>query len=393
MTTWVRADEAVRLLGVSKPTLYAYVSRGLVERHTAPDGRTSLYARDDIDTLAARGRGRTPSERPTIDAQITSAITTLHDAGLIYRGHRVDELARTSSFEQVAELLWTGELPDTPPAWPVDRDALRRITAAADAARVDDPLARLALAATVLAAAEPAPSGPVRADPAFDPPAAARRLLALAPSVLGGPAAGTVAGRLARAWHRRPSPELVTAVDRALVLLADHELATSTLAVRVAVSVRTDAYSALAVGLQTVGGALHGGASAHAAALFADAERRGAAAAVGDPLDRHLRLAGFGHSIYRSGDPRVDPLMEAVAALDARGSRMATVEAVRAEALRTLGRHTNVDFALGALLYVAELPTSAPLFAIARIAGWAAHAAEEAAERPLRYRGLARTPT
>lgn len=74
MTTWVRADEAVRLLGVSKPTLYAYVSRGLIERHTAVDGRTSLYARDDIDTLATRGRGRTPTERPTIDAQITSAI-------------------------------------------------------------------------------------------------------------------------------------------------------------------------------------------------------------------------------------------------------------------------------------------------------------------------------
>lgn len=119
----------------------------------------------------------------------------------------------------------------------------------------------------------------------------------------------------------------------------------------------------------------------------------GAAAAVADPLDRQLRLAGFGHSIYRSGDPRVAPLMEAVGALDGADRRLATVAAVRAEAMRALGRHTNVDFALGALLYVAGLPTSAPLFAVARIAGWAAHAAEEATERPLRYRGLARTPT
>lgn len=381
MTTWVRADEAVRLLGVSKPTLYAYVSRGLIERHAAVDGRTSLYARTDVERLANRTRGRAPAERPTIDVQISSAVTELDDAGLTYRGHPVADLARASTFERVAELLWTGELADVEPAWPIDRVALARIEDAVDSADIADPIARLAIAAGVLAG-DPGAEDATSAQ-------AARRLLALSPSVLGGTRQGRIAERLARAYLRRPGPHVVAAFDRALVLLADHELATSTLAVRVAASVRTNPYAALAVGLHTVGGALHGGAARHVVALLADAERLGVAVAIAEPTARRARLAGFGHSIYRNADPRVAPLMESVAAL-ATPFQLDTIEAARAEAMRTIGRHANIDFALGALLHVTGLPADVPLFAVARIAGWAAHDAEERAERPLRYRGLAR---
>lgn len=386
MTTWVRADEAVRLLGVSKPTLYAYVSRGMIERHAAVDGRTSLYARADVERLAARTRSRAPVERPTIDAQVTSAVTELHDAGLVYRRRPVVELARTATFEQVAELLWTGALPDAHPTWPFDRDAADRIAGALSAVRVGAPLTKLALAATVLG-----DGGTVD-----DPPTAARRLLALAPTVLGGPRTGDLAGRLARVYVRRPAPELVAAFDRALILLADHELATSTLAVRVAVSVRTNPYAALAVGLHTVGGALHGGAAAHVTALLADAEREGAEAALTGAFGWRQRLAGFGHSIYRNEDPRVAPMMESVRAVAATAGqvgarRLAVVEELAAAGLQRLGRHTNIDFALGGLTYIAGLPPDVPLFAIARIAGWAAHDQEERGERPVRYRGLARS--
>jgi citrate synthase len=398
MTTWVRADEAARLLGVTKPTLYAYVSRGLIERHTAADGRTSLYARRDLDALTARARTRATDARPTIDVQVTSAITALHDDGLLYRGRAVDELARTATFEQVAELLWTGELPAAPPAWPVDRAACERVRAALTASGVGDPVLRLALAATTLAGESPLPDDPALAE--ADAAGAARRLLALTPNVLSDrttpdTASRDLAGRLTRVWVRRPSDALVAAVGRALVLLADHELATSTLAVRVATSVRTDPYSSFAVGLHTVRGVFHGSAAPYAAALFDDAARRGAAAAVAAALEptadgRRRRLAGFGHVIYREGDPRVAPLLEAVARLGS--ERFAVVEAVRAEGMRALGRHPNVDFALGAMLFVAGLPRDAPIFAVARIAGWAAHDAEERGERPVRYRGLARQP-
>ena len=72
ITTMIGAGEAARLLGVTKPTLYAYVSRGLLERHASVDGRRSLYPRDQVERLATRGRSRAPAERPSIDVHIAS---------------------------------------------------------------------------------------------------------------------------------------------------------------------------------------------------------------------------------------------------------------------------------------------------------------------------------
>ena len=103
MTTYVRANEAARILGVAPATLYAYVSRGRVRRSIGPDGRTSLFALDEIEALAARGRRATPSTRPTIDVQITSGITVLSDDGVRHRGIPLEQLVG-SSYEQVAEL-------------------------------------------------------------------------------------------------------------------------------------------------------------------------------------------------------------------------------------------------------------------------------------------------
>ena len=111
MTQFVGATEAARRLGVQKATLYAYVSRGVIDRRMAADGRTSLYAVDDLEALAGRGR-RSPAEPPpSIDVQIVTAVSTLDEDGVRYRGRDVAELATTCTFEQVAELLWTGSLP------------------------------------------------------------------------------------------------------------------------------------------------------------------------------------------------------------------------------------------------------------------------------------------
>jgi citrate synthase len=379
MTTFMSASEAARLLGVTKPTLYAYVSRGIVDRRTAADGRTSLYARDAVEQLAARRRrGRQP-EHPTIDVEIASAITDVQDEGVTYRGHDAAELAVAMSFEQVSELLFTGTLPSEQPRWPVDRPAIARCRNALDAAAVTAPVARLAIAAAVLA----------QSHAADDAPAAARRLLAIAPALLGGSVGGDgIALRLARAWRTRPTPELVTAISRALVLLADHELATSTLAVRVACSVRADPYAAIAAGLHVVSGPLHGGASAEVTKLLDAATADGAAAAVDRYRSQRRRLPGFGHSVYRNDDPRMRPLLEAVRRLPDPHRRLPVVDAVLAEAGRAIGKQPNVDYALGSLMYVGELPDDCALFAVARIAGWAAHYVEELSERPVRYRGL-----
>ncbi len=196
MTTYVSANEAARMLGVTKPTLYAYVSRGIVGRSTAADGRTSLYAREEIQQLAGRARRR-ESAPATIDVQISSAITELQDEGVSYRGHDAAGLARTSSFEQVAELLWSGSLGADGVTWPVDRAALARCRAVSAAASADGAIVRLTLAASALSA--------TAGDD--DAAAAARRLLALAPSLLGGPLTGDLASRMAATYRKRPSAE------------------------------------------------------------------------------------------------------------------------------------------------------------------------------------------
>src|SRR5262249_56774974 len=102
-----------------------------------------------------------------------------------------------------------------------------------------------------------------------------------------------------------PPPSLVRALGAALVLLADHELAASTFAARVAASVRADPYAVVATGLGAVGGPLHGGASFGAEVMLRSAARAtDAARAVGDLLRRGGRVPGFGHHVYPGACPR-----------------------------------------------------------------------------------------
>ncbi len=398
MTTYVRTAEAARLLGVQPATLYAYVSRGRIRRRRAADGRTSLFALDDIESLRNVSRRTQVAPRPTIDVQIASAITRLGDDGIEIRGHRLVDIVRGRRFEDVAELLWAGRLPDaagaSPKNWPVARPLdVDAVTRTLDAARSDgvaagairlEPIQRLVIAATMLDALHPDDESIV----------AARRLLGVAPSALG-PArrSGAFALRLATAWSKRPMPAVVDAIDLALCLLADHELATSTLAVRVAASVRVSPYAALVAGLATVGGSLHGSAAAHVHHLLEECRRIGASEAIEATRAQHRRIPGFGHKIYRESDPRFLPLLDAVRAITPSDARLTVVDDVLGRVLMALPAQPNIDFALGALTWIAGLPADAPIFAVARIAGWTAHYVEELDEAPVRFRGLARTPS
>src|SRR5262245_17728430 len=114
------AGEAARLLGVKLPTLYAYVSRGLLRSLPARSGRARRYLRSDVEALRERG----PSVRAAAGALrwgepiLESSITAMTQAGPAYRGHLASALARDGvSFEAAAELLWTGALPDEPVLW------------------------------------------------------------------------------------------------------------------------------------------------------------------------------------------------------------------------------------------------------------------------------------
>jgi citrate synthase len=379
---YVGSREAAHRLGVSRATLYAYVSRGLIERRTAIDGKTSMYSVDDLERVGARSRRRDAQTRPSIDVQISSGVTRLDEEGFWYRDRDAIDLSRTASFEQVAELLWTGELPEPAPEWPAsgpdDLDTSRRVVSTLPPDATE--LRRLLAVAAVLGARHPSD----------DPPTAARRLLAVAAGLDGRRRRGPLGERLAQSWQRRPAPELAVAINRALILLADHELATSTLAVRVAISVRADAYAAFTAGLATLSGPLHGSAPLGAHRLLRDAREHGARTAVARRLDRGERLPGFGHSVYRNSDPRFAPLLEAAWRLPHADRERDLVDQVLREADLRIAQQPNVDFGLAVLSQVGGLDPDLPLFALARIAGWAAHCLEELEERPVRFRGLAR---
>src|ERR1700743_1254796 len=118
MAEQISAAEAARRLGVKPATLYAYVSRGTLSRKRAAGGRTSLFDADEVERLARRGRPRrlAGALHPTGEATLTE----IRGDGLRSRGHDAIELAGRRSFEDVAELLWTGELPARPgsaPPW------------------------------------------------------------------------------------------------------------------------------------------------------------------------------------------------------------------------------------------------------------------------------------
>ena len=307
MSRFVGAGEAARLLGIQKATLYAYVSRGLIERRVAVDGRTSLYAVDDVEALVGRGRRREVEPRPSLDVQIVTGVTTLDESGVQYLGHDVAELSRTATYEQVAELLWTGELsPD--PTWPApDADDLATAVAITDAVGAGGVPALIAVASAL----------GVR-HPTDDPAAAARVLIGVAPAVVRRqpleriPWTAGIGARLAAAWHPDPPAELGRTLDRALVLLADHELATSTLAVRVAGSTWPGPYLAYAAGLAAIAGPYHGGAARTVHQMLEEAEREGAASVVMRRLQARERLPGYGHKVYVGDDPRLAPLLELV---------------------------------------------------------------------------------
>lgn len=376
----LETEEAARRLGVKRNTLYAYVSRGLLSSHPSADGRRSLFDVDDVERLARRSRGGRRVESRL--ATITTAITQLREDGPAYRGRSAVALAGSATYEEVAQLLWDvgeaggegwepwqlGQVPDL-----VTADRLRWAVVMAGAR---DPLR-----------ADLRPEAVVRA---------ARRLIGSLVSVVGlsgAPAAGAgrpVAARLAEGLSPGASPAAADAVDAALVLLADHELATSTVAVRVAASTRADLYDAVLAGLGTLGGPLHGGASQLACSLLIDAERYGPERALNEVLRWQGVLPGFGHAVYTEGDPRAGPLLDRFAGI-ATDDQLCLVRAVVDLAAAHCIPPPNVDLGLAAISWALGLPADAghTVFAVARLAGWTAHYLEELSERPLRFRARA----
>lgn len=379
---WVDAAEAARLLGVKPTTLYSYVSRGLLHRRRHPDGRRSLFDPAEVEALR-RGRHPTPAEAQLV---FTSAITALGDDRPFFRGRDALALARTSSYEAVAEWLWTGTDIGPPVPWvalPAGVDAAVRAQAALPEHAL--PLDRLQLIVTALAVSDPLrfslePHAVVATGRAM-----VAGIVEALPLVGPEPSGESVAERL---WPRlsaaAPRTELVRLLETALVLLADHELAASTVAARVAASVKADPYAVVSAALGVVGGPMHGGASLGVEEMLSQIDSAAdATRVVGDRLRRGDRVPGVGHTVYKSGDGRGTLLLDLLHDVAADHPRVRVADAIVSEMHQRQLPPVNVDFAIATFAAVADMVPGAgeAIFAIARTAGWLAHALEEYTRR------------
>jgi len=408
MADYLTAAEAARRLGIKPATLYAYVSRGVLSRVRAPDGRTSLFGAEEVEQLARRGRPRRPAG--VADITVESAITEITGDSLRFRGLDATRLAVSRTFEEVAELLWTGEFPSGREAGREPWRARPAALAAGRAAQAALPAGTLPLERLQVIVPAMAATDPLRLQ--LDRPAviaAGQNIIAGMVDCLPGDvtsAAGEpVAGRL---WSRlcagnepgngpghgqgRPAPGLMRALSAALVLLADHELAASTLAARAAASVRADPYAVVGTGLGAMSGALHGGASLGAETLMAAARGpEDVPRVVAELLRRGEKVPGFGHFVYRGGDPRAILLLDLVRRVAPKSRQLAVADAVFAEVRHKSLPEPNIDFAIATLVRVAGMVRGAgeAIFAVARTAGWIAHALEAySGPGPLRPRAV-----
>jgi citrate synthase len=395
-STSLSAKEAAARLGVKTETLYAYASRGLLRR--VGDGKRRRYLLEDVERLQTRQRARSghgPVAAAALsfgDPVLDTSITGIDERGPLYRGRPAVELAtRGTAFEAVAQLLWSGQLPEGVPDWQALEMPARNWGPARTS--IEDLLS--ALPTLSLAA-------PERHSRARDVELTlGRRVIKSLALLLVPPAARRQAGSIAELLTpicKAPFEDATSALNLALVLLADHELNASSFAARIAASTDAHLLACLTAALATLSGPRHGGACDRVEALLDEAAALPRPASViekrarrGDPVP------GFGHPLYPKGDPRAAPLLERAQQLGQQSAavrkRLAPAFAL-AKAMQRQGLPATVDFGLVALTRALGMKpgSAALLFAVGRSAGWVAHVLEqrssEAVLRPrARYLG------
>jgi 2-methylcitrate synthase len=325
---------------------------------------------------------------------------------LLYRGYPVQELAAHCTFEQVAYLLWHGELPT--PEQLADLEGTgraQRALAPAVRAAIDlvpttaHPMDVLRTAVSVIGACDPAAAD---ASPAADY-AKSVRLLAQVPAVIAydqrrrrgqdlvepRPDLGYVENFLHMTFGAVPDVVVVDAFRVSLILYAEHSFNASTFTARVITSTMSDLYSAVVGAIGALKGPLHGGANEAVMQTFAeigDADR--VEDWLRDALAARRRIMGFGHRVYKNGDSRV-PTMKA--SLDRlvehyrRPDLVALYDRLEQAMVAAKGIQPNLDYPSGPAYHLMGFDTATftPLFVAGRITGWTAHVMEQTAANSL----------
>lgn len=404
MAGHLTATEAARELEISISTLYAYVSRGLVRSETA-GGKTRerRYNAEDVQQLKTRKEQRRHPHKAVEGALhwgspvLESAITDIREGRVMYRGHDAVALACDYSAEEVAHLLWTGELRKRSPEAPIELSTAtdghgwnERIEAVLGEVADLQPVERFQVVLPLVAREDLAAHDLRRAQTVRTGENILRVMARLAGGSRGpAPVGLSLAGHLQHHWAPRKRAAIAL-FDQALVLCADHELNTSTFTARCVASTGASPYGVVLAGLSALQGVRHGGATERVMDFMRAVEAGGKAGTViAAYLRRGESVPGFGHPLYPDGDPRGAALLAAIyeACPSAAGARLA--REVEGAMGQLMGARPNIDFALVTLARSLSLPAGAPLglFALGRTMGWIAHAIEQyASEEMIRPR-------
>jgi len=320
---------------------------------------------------------------------------------LAYRGYDIHDLAEKSSFEEVAYLLWHGDLPNASQlerfdaalraarALPQDVvEVIRRVRAA-------HPMDVLRTAVSALAAFDP-DTGDMSEEANLRK---GIRLTAQAPAIVAAhhrirsgeqpvaPDQGlSLAANFLYTLHgKRPDPEAARAIDVDLILHAEHGSNASAFAARVTASTLADLHSAVVSAIGTLKGPRHGGAAEAVMKLVQEiGEPERAEAVIAGKRERGEKIMGFGHRVYRVEDPRARHMRERARELGEKVGqpkwfRILTAIQDAMAPLAERGVNVNVDFYAGAVYYLLGIPEDVfvPMFAIGRMPGWVAQVMEQ----------------
>jgi 2-methylcitrate synthase len=325
---------------------------------------------------------------------------------LVYHGYPVQELAENCRFEEVAWLIWHGELPTAKQLADFEKDerSRRNLTPALldvirKSPRTAHPMDVLRTAVSFLGMED---SAPEKTDAATNLNRSID-LLAKIPTMIGAfyrfrkghefiaPRADlSMAENFFHVCHGRvPAPEVVRAFDVSLTLYAEHGFNASTFTTRVIVSSLSDLYSGVVGGIASLKGPLHGGANEAVMHMLAE---------IGEPkiarewmltaLREKRKVMGFGHRVYKSGDSRVPTMKkyaQKMAAFTGEKKWLEIADILEATMIEQKNIFPNLDFPSGPAYYMMgiDIDMYTPIFVMARITGWTAHIMEQLASNAL----------
>jgi citrate synthase len=387
---YLTGSQAAEFLGVKSSTLYAYVSRGLIESVPAQNARERWYRMTDLIRLRQSVRGfkavRESEPANWTGPVIKSAITEIRESGHRYRGENALALARSDTpFEAVAELLWET---DTESETYVQWKDIKPFTLPARLLDVPADVDILDLLKLLLVDLEMSDTvcRKLNADDVYD--TAHSLIVTMAVTVgLSTDRADYVleskfpiAKTLLAALSGDHSLEKARLINCALVLCADHELNASALAARIAASCDASLYSCLLSALGTFSGSMHGSASRRAEDIVTNSLKFDSVKSwLKSYLRDNERVPGFGTELYSGGDPRARAMIEAAKEIGNRGRNFKRLIEIVDCVLDELDLEPNLDVGLAAISYAISLPpgSGTTIFAISRTAGWIAHAIEQ----------------